>query len=64
MMMLYATSALILVRCTFRIIDYIMGPEGYLLSNEWPLFVFDLTLMALVWPFSLSGILPRSSRFP
>ncbi|PNH30875.1 hypothetical protein VD0002_g1090 [Verticillium dahliae] len=64
MMMLYATSALILVRCTFRIIEYIMGPEGYLLSNEWPLFVFDLTLMALVWPFSLSGILPRSSRFP
>ncbi|KAG7115280.1 Protein RTA1 like protein [Verticillium longisporum] len=48
MMMLYATSALILVRCTFRIIEYIMGPEGYLLSNEWPLFVFDLTLMALV----------------
>ncbi|KAF3357076.1 hypothetical protein VdG1_06093 [Verticillium dahliae VDG1] len=54
MMMLYATSALILVRCTFRIIDYIMGPEGYLLSNEWPLFVFDLTLMALIKPFPVT----------
>ncbi|KAM0268533.1 hypothetical protein ACHAQH_009963, partial [Verticillium albo-atrum] len=47
MMMLYATSGLILFRCIFRIIEYIMGPNAYLLVNEWPLYVFDLTLMVI-----------------
>ncbi|KAM0495384.1 hypothetical protein ACHAQF_007203 [Verticillium nonalfalfae] len=46
-MMLYATSGLILFRCIFRIIEYIMGPNAYLLVNEWPLYVFDLTLMVI-----------------
>ncbi|EEY19816.1 RTA1 [Verticillium alfalfae VaMs.102] len=46
-MMLYATSVLILFRCIFRIIEYIMGPNAYLLVNEWPLYVFDLTLMVI-----------------
>ncbi|KAM0277451.1 hypothetical protein ACHAQH_005817 [Verticillium albo-atrum] len=47
MMMLYTTSGLILFRCKFRIIEYVMGPDGYLLSHEWPIYVFDLTLMVL-----------------
>ncbi|KAM0327060.1 hypothetical protein ACHAQA_006183 [Verticillium albo-atrum] len=47
MLMLYSTSGLILVRCVFRIIEYIMGPDAYLLTNEWPIYVFDLTLMVI-----------------
>ncbi|KAL0941460.1 RTA1 domain-containing protein [Colletotrichum truncatum] len=45
MMMLYATSALILVRCIFRIIEYVMGADAYPLKNEWTLYVFDAVLM-------------------
>ncbi|EFZ01348.1 RTA1 like domain protein [Metarhizium robertsii] len=45
MMMLYATSALILVRSVFRVVEYIMGKEGYLLTHEWTLYVFDAALM-------------------
>lgn len=46
--MLYTTSALILARSVFRIIEYAMGSEGYLLGNEWPLYVFDSVPMAAV----------------
>lgn len=45
---LYATSALILVRSIFRIIEYIQGNAGYLLSHEVFLYIFDATLMFLV----------------
>jgi hypothetical protein len=45
---LYGTSALILVRSIFRIIEYIQGNAGYLLSNEVFLYVFDAALMFLV----------------
>ncbi|KAK2593404.1 hypothetical protein QQS21_008892 [Conoideocrella luteorostrata] len=45
MAMLYATSALIMVRSVFRIIEYVMGKEGYLLTHEWTLYVFDAALM-------------------
>lgn len=47
LMMLYSTSALILARCLFRIIEYAMGSEAYLLKNEWTLYVFDALLMAI-----------------
>jgi hypothetical protein len=47
MLMLYETSGLILFRCIFRIVEYIMGPDAYLLATEWPLFAFDLTLMVI-----------------
>jgi hypothetical protein len=46
--MLYACSALIGVRSTFRVVEYIQGNDGYLLSTEWPLYVFDAALMLLV----------------
>ncbi|KAL2811277.1 RTA1 like protein-domain-containing protein [Aspergillus granulosus] len=45
---LYAVSALIMVRSLFRVIEYAMGQKGYLLANEWPLFVFDAVLMVAV----------------
>ncbi|EXK78735.1 hypothetical protein FOQG_16608 [Fusarium oxysporum f. sp. raphani 54005] len=47
LMMLYATSALILIRCFFRIIEYVMGSDAYPLKNEWTLYIFDSLLMAI-----------------
>lgn len=46
--MLYITSALILIRNVFRLAEYIMGRDGYLLVNEWPVYVFDGVLMLIV----------------
>ncbi|KAL4929757.1 RTA1 domain-containing protein [Aspergillus undulatus] len=49
---LYTVSALIMVRSIFRVIEYAMGQKGYLLSHEWPLYVFDSVLMLgvmVVW---------------
>jgi hypothetical protein len=42
---LYAASFLIMVRSTFRIVEYIMGGDGVLLQTEAYLYVFDATLM-------------------
>jgi hypothetical protein len=53
--MLYVTSGLIIYRSIFRVVEYLMGVDGYLLSNEWPLVVFDavpmlvLQIVFLVW---------------
>jgi len=44
---LYGVSLLIMVRNVVRVIEYAGGREGYLLSHEWPLYVFDAILMAL-----------------
>ncbi|KAK6524707.1 hypothetical protein TWF281_011607 [Arthrobotrys megalospora] len=43
--MLYACSALIMIRSVFRVIEYVMGVDAYLLANEWPWYVFDALLM-------------------
>ncbi|KAH6683578.1 RTA1 like protein-domain-containing protein [Plectosphaerella plurivora] len=48
MRMLYCVSALIIFRSVFRAIEHVMGLDGYLLSNEWPLYVFDSIPMLLV----------------
>jgi hypothetical protein len=45
---LYSVSALILFRCTFRLIEYAMGNAGYLIAHEWTLYVFDAVPMFLV----------------
>lgn len=45
MVMLYIVSALIMVRSIFRIVEYIMGHDGYPLKNEWTLYLFDAALM-------------------
>jgi hypothetical protein len=47
MAMLYAVSAFIMVRSVFRVIEYVMGTDGYLLRHEWSLYVFDAVLMLL-----------------
>ncbi|KAH7009168.1 RTA1 like protein-domain-containing protein [Macrophomina phaseolina] len=45
---LYAVSWLIMLRSVFRVIEFAMGQKGYLLANEWPLFVFDAVPMVSV----------------
>lgn len=46
--MLYGVSLLIMVRSVFRVIEFAMGSDGYLLENEWTLYVFDAVLMFAV----------------
>lgn len=48
LIMLYTVSVLIMVRSVFRVIEYIMGNDGYLLSHEWTLYIFDALLMFAV----------------
>lgn len=48
MRMLYIVSALIMIRSIFRVAEYAMGNDGYLLKHEWTLYIFDSTLMFAV----------------
>lgn len=45
---LYLTSGIILVRSIFRIIEYLMGNSGFILSHEYMLYIFDTILMLSV----------------
>ncbi len=45
---LYVASAIIMVRSIFRVVEYLQGNSGYLISHEVFLYVFDAVLMALV----------------
>ncbi|KIN06307.1 hypothetical protein OIDMADRAFT_101070 [Oidiodendron maius Zn] len=42
---LYIASICILIRSVFRVVEYVMGEGGYLLSHEIFLYIFDATLM-------------------
>ncbi|RAL67917.1 hypothetical protein DID88_008642 [Monilinia fructigena] len=44
---LYVASTFIMIRSLFRIIEYAQGSDGYLLSTEVFIYVFDATLMFL-----------------
>lgn len=66
---LYFTSALILVRSVFRVVEYIQGHAGYLLGHEVYLYVFDALLMFLVmvsfnWihPSQVTGLYQERQR--
>jgi hypothetical protein len=48
LIVLYTTSGLILVRSVFRVVEYLQGNRGYLISQEVFLYIFDMLLMALV----------------
>lgn len=48
MMALYVGSMLIMVRSVFRAVEYLQGFDGYLLSHEVYLYIFDAVLMFLV----------------
>lgn len=45
--MLYVTSACVMVRNIFRVAEYAMGSDGYLLGVEWGVYVFDAALMTI-----------------
>ncbi|KAL4886101.1 RTA1 like protein-domain-containing protein [Aspergillus karnatakaensis] len=62
---LYTVSALIMVRSVFRVIEYAMGEDGYLLSNELPMYVFDAALMLAVmaiWGYWHPGVLREDMK--
>ncbi|KAG0633244.1 RTA1 like protein-domain-containing protein [Tuber brumale] len=48
LMALYIASLSILVRSLFRVVEYLQGREGYLMSNEVWLYIFDAVLMLSV----------------
>jgi hypothetical protein len=48
LIVLYVSSALIMVRSVFRVIEYIMGEDGVLMAHEVYIYVFDATLMFIV----------------
>ncbi|KAJ5651413.1 uncharacterized protein N7484_005136 [Penicillium longicatenatum] len=63
---LYAISAMILLRSIFRVIEYGLGNDGYLLASEWPTYVLDATPMfiamvcfAIWYPSELQQFLVR-----
>jgi hypothetical protein len=64
--MLYAVSVLIMLRSVFRVIEFAMGADGYLLSNEWPLYIFDTVPMFIVmgvfWKWFPSNLNLTGSR--
>ena len=45
---LYLASGLIMFRSLFRVVEYIMGNDGYLLRHEYYLYIFDAILMFAV----------------
>ncbi|KAL1614525.1 hypothetical protein SLS54_009699 [Diplodia seriata] len=47
LVVLYVASALIMVRSVFRVVEYIQGSEGYLMSKEMFIYIFDASLMFL-----------------
>lgn len=63
---LYAANILILIRSVFRLIEYAMGNDGYLLRHEVFLYVFDgvlmLTTMILFAVFHPSGLISRRGK--
>ncbi len=46
--MLYGVSVLIMIRSIFRVAEYVMGQDGYPLTYEWTLYIFDALLMLIV----------------
>lgn len=61
-MMLYVVSTLIMIRSIFRVVEYIMGHNGYPLRNEWTLYIVDALLMfgvvaSFAWRFP-GGVVP------
>ncbi|PVH77419.1 RTA1-domain-containing protein [Cadophora sp. DSE1049] len=58
MKMLYSTSVLITFRNLFRVLEYAMGEDKYLLQNEWPIYAFDAVPMAVVLVIGLMFYVP------
>ncbi|OTA67978.1 RTA1-domain-containing protein [Hypoxylon sp. EC38] len=48
LVVLYSVSTIILVRSIFRVVEYLQGNSGYIISHEYFLYIFDALLMAAV----------------
>lgn len=66
---LYVSSALIMIRSVFRVVEYAQGFDGSLLSQEWTLYVFDsvlmfgvMLLMNVVHPGEIGKLLKEKER--
>jgi len=59
---LYTVSALIILRSVFRIVEYVLGNDGYPLKHEWTLYVFDSVPMLVVTMVYLVGYLGLSQE--
>ncbi|RDW57607.1 hypothetical protein BP6252_13689 [Coleophoma cylindrospora] len=46
--MLYGVSVLIMIRSIFRVVEYVSGQNGYPLTHEWTVYIFDAVLMLMV----------------
>jgi RTA1 like protein len=66
MYILYFASVLIMIRCLYRVIEYIQGSTGTLQSHEFYAYIFDATLMFLVMAtllvFHPSQVLSREHK--
>ncbi|VUC25930.1 unnamed protein product [Clonostachys rosea] len=60
--MLFMTSAAVMMRNIFRVVEYAMGSDGYLFTVEWGVYAFDASLMtitmALFWVWYPSQLKP------
>lgn len=61
--MLYGVSTSIIVRSVFRVIEYGVGRNGFLLKHEWTSYVFDSSLM-VVAVFLFGVFYPGYLLFP
>ncbi|KFA50462.1 hypothetical protein S40293_07904 [Stachybotrys chartarum IBT 40293] len=66
---LYIVSFLVIVRSMFRLIEYAQGNDGYLISHEIYLYIFDsllmwLAMMAFAWehPSEINAKLRQGSK--
>ncbi|RAK85204.1 RTA1 like protein [Aspergillus costaricaensis CBS 115574] len=50
---LYFSSAMIVIRNIYRLVEYKTGTSGYLQVHEWPAYAFDVALMACMMMASL-----------
>lgn len=45
---LYMSSALIMIRSIFRVVEFVEGNDGFIFRREWFMYVFDTLLMFFV----------------
>ncbi|PSN74959.1 RTA1 like protein [Corynespora cassiicola Philippines] len=56
---LYGASALITIRNMCRVVEYALGRDGYLLQNEWCLYVYDCLPMILTLAICITWYNPN-----
>ncbi|KAF2732652.1 hypothetical protein EJ04DRAFT_513717 [Polyplosphaeria fusca] len=57
--LLYLVSVIITLRNVYRVVEYVQGSEGYLMTHEWSIYIFDALLMAIVLAITASWYLGK-----